>query len=1285
MEVLAEKQHEENGAKLIVNGNKTVNVGEEGKHSSSGKNGVKKVRRKKRADSVKEKQSLHMSGDEEDTLTSSSSGLDSEGDSPICSETSDSAGTSPSPPSLQSSETRVTPSPQAIVRSPDTRRVSRANRFDLAENGHSSSGENKDNMFSIPSIFVRNKRDIYLSGNREPSSLEPPTASRQPRDLGRIQVDISSLKAVYSKDGSSDVIDGEELVNKFPVDMPANVNLSATLQAYELQTQPTPTSRSSEVTPRRCRRPCHVLLEHDRGSGRVRSEGDLRMTSAPTTPSGGYRRAEDVFGRVSVKSLCASFADLSLTSDRGENGTPSLVRKHSASLSLTNNGTNGQISSDHSRIHVRSYDSSKAIKKFNMSGEEQVGTCRVCSRQVFQMERVKAEGACWHRNCFRCVECNRQLSVDTYASHGGQLYCQPHHKQLFLPKAVEADQQEQASSKGDYGLEDLQHLNVRDRFAMFENGTPTTPSGGDHQKQYQAELTASGSIANKMKKFQRRCHGDGEMNGDACRLSDGDSSVCSESASEQEEDGEMGEEKVVRSNRKHYREQAGSFSGMSDAKSRFEGGMTRREMLREERKGELTRLRDMICGAREHRAAYEEALKEQNKEKEKKCLDDFPQISQESLKASYQRALQEGSLSSAVGEDSTVPVSRQLASSLAHKFESGQLDHSDGQADETRRWREEEAELFQEANTARDARSMFLQMDTQGSVQQPLSRSPSSVSTRPASLRQVDAELDSIDGQNDDEEREVLLKSHTARLMLDKFKQLETDGRQGSDVSGVNREVASGNARQVLSLFKQMEENAMREDLSDGPRPLKCMTPPADYTGDTGSEEEYTYTDEDGDPDDSEFQEEDDQFNMSHDRARSLRARFEQWEKMGEHESSFNVEDECRPSLDTAKNLRAMFESLKDQPQAVQKPQPKVSRFVAGSSSESCSSCQQPVYAMERLEINGRILHKQCFRCSKCNCALRMENYTVNAGALFCSTHFRQLFKIKGDYDQGFGQESLTAAFERSSAKCRTEDQTVEGAYEEEGNGRERDGTAVTGETCSVIPVGGVTNNFTTIRESAADECMIKPDYVKDSDSVVVSEKEDVENEDRGANVVLSENGCSVEGGSSKHTSNAQTRDLPEHVGSASGKSGESEMVVISDAAAHLDTVGKSDVVCEDRVCGDVSVESDGSKEQCFDTLIKSDVMSDGRVSEDVSVESETETHHDTPIKSDVPSEGRGSEGGEDEGRYRCRVVSKTTLFDGLLSDTSLDISLSALSGPAIAVEDAERFDDVYLSSSANN
>ena len=38
---------------------------------------------------------------------------------------------------------------------------------------------------------------------------------------------------------------------------------------------------------------------------------------------------------------------------------------------------------------------------------------------------------------------------------------------------------------------------------------------------------------------------------------------------------------------------------------------------------------------------------------------------------------------------------------------------------------------------------------------------------------------------------------------------------------------------------------------------------------------------------------------------------------------------------------------------------------------EICSACGKRVYAMERLEVDKRILHKNCFRCSKCNCVLR--------------------------------------------------------------------------------------------------------------------------------------------------------------------------------------------------------------------------------------------------------------------------------------------------------------------------
>ena len=36
----------------------------------------------------------------------------------------------------------------------------------------------------------------------------------------------------------------------------------------------------------------------------------------------------------------------------------------------------------------------------------------------------------------------------------------------------------------------------------------------------------------------------------------------------------------------------------------------------------------------------------------------------------------------------------------------------------------------------------------------------------------------------------------------------------------------------------------------------------------------------------------------------------------------------------------------------------------------------------------------------------RMDTYTFNAGKLFCTPHFKQIFKTKGNYDEGFGVES---------------------------------------------------------------------------------------------------------------------------------------------------------------------------------------------------------------------------------------------------------------------------------------
>lgn len=67
--------------------------------------------------------------------------------------------------------------------------------------------------------------------------------------------------------------------------------------------------------------------------------------------------------------------------------------------------------------------------------------CRSCGKVVFQMEQTKAEGLVWHKNCFRCVQCSKQLNVDNYESNECILYCKAHFKELFQPKPVEESDQ----------------------------------------------------------------------------------------------------------------------------------------------------------------------------------------------------------------------------------------------------------------------------------------------------------------------------------------------------------------------------------------------------------------------------------------------------------------------------------------------------------------------------------------------------------------------------------------------------------------------------------------------------------------------------------------------------------------------------------------------------------------------------------------------------------------------------------------------------------------------------
>ncbi|XP_061112326.1 uncharacterized protein LOC133137924 [Conger conger] len=58
---------------------------------------------------------------------------------------------------------------------------------------------------------------------------------------------------------------------------------------------------------------------------------------------------------------------------------------------------------------------------------------------------------------------------------------------------------------------------------------------------------------------------------------------------------------------------------------------------------------------------------------------------------------------------------------------------------------------------------------------------------------------------------------------------------------------------------------------------------------------------------------------------------------------------------------------------------------------------------MEKMVADKLILHYNCFCCKHCNKKLRIQNYAALYGEFYCMFHYQQLFKRKGNYDEGFG------------------------------------------------------------------------------------------------------------------------------------------------------------------------------------------------------------------------------------------------------------------------------------------
>ncbi|XP_056598810.1 xin actin-binding repeat-containing protein 1 isoform X2 [Triplophysa dalaica] len=72
---------------------------------------------------------------------------------------------------------------------------------------------------------------------------------------------------------------------------------------------------------------------------------------------------------------------------------------------------------------------------------------------------------------------------------------------------------------------------------------------------------------------------------------------------------------------------------------------------------------------------------------------------------------------------------------------------------------------------------------------------------------------------------------------------------------------------------------------------------------------------------------------------------------------------------------------------------------------EMCSACLTPVYTVEKMVADKLILHYSCFCCKHCKTKLSLHNYSALYGEFYCTSHYQQLFRRKGNYDEGFGHK----------------------------------------------------------------------------------------------------------------------------------------------------------------------------------------------------------------------------------------------------------------------------------------
>ncbi|XP_035986648.1 F-actin-monooxygenase MICAL2 isoform X5 [Fundulus heteroclitus] len=122
--------------------------------------------------------------------------------------------------------------------------------------------------------------------------------------------------------------------------------------------------------------------------------------------------------------------------------------------------------------------------------------------------------------------------------------------------------------------------------------------------------------------------------------------------------------------------------------------------------------------------------------------------------------------------------------------------------------------------------------------------------------------------------------------------------------------------------------------------------------------------------------------------ASQLQAKFENQNSYTIHKT----QSDCELSL-VLPNLN----QTAPRPVKIRSPKPSMTqgssiRRTFSQSADKCHSCSKRVYMVERVCAEGLYFHRECFRCSTCNCSLPPGAQAFNSeeGKLYCKLHFCQ-------------------------------------------------------------------------------------------------------------------------------------------------------------------------------------------------------------------------------------------------------------------------------------------------------